>query len=168
MLATIHRAVVRSAPGSESRHRVCPFGGSHGAAGEIGHVIVTAGGALCSCGCVEGYAGRRSMAGVASAMVEAGRSTALFDIRGDEGKSKLTSKVWSRASSEGDEMAVELFDVAVDRVGVAVGSAGDHRLRAASVSRRGRAGLAPGGPRVRPTSSGRFLVRSPASRRPPT
>jgi glucokinase len=102
-----------------------PFGGSHGAAGEIGHVIVTAGGALCSCGrrgCVEGYAGRRSMAGVASAMVEAGRSTALFDIRDDEGKSKLTSKVWSRALSEGDEMAVELFDMAVDTLGVAVGS----------------------------------------------
>jgi glucokinase len=96
-----------------------PFTGSHGAAGEIGHVIVSAGGALCSCGrrgCVEGYAGRRSMAGVASAMVEAGRSTALFDIRDDEGKSRLTSKVWSRALSEGDEMAV-------DTLGVAVGSA---------------------------------------------
>lgn len=77
-----------------------PFAGSHGAAGEIGHVIVSAGGALCSCGrrgCVEGYAGRRSMAGVASAMVEAGRGTALFDIRDDEGKTKLTSKVWARA-----------------------------------------------------------------------
>jgi glucokinase len=103
-----------------------PFTGSHGAAGEIGHVIVSAGGALCSCGrrgCVEGYAGRRSMAGVASAMVEAGRSTALFDIRDDEGKSRLTSKVWSRALSEGDEMAVELFEMAVDTLGVAVGSA---------------------------------------------
>jgi glucokinase len=56
-------------------------------------------------------------------MVEAGRSTALFDIRDDEGKSRLTSKVWSRALSEGDEMAIELFEMAVDTLGVAVGSA---------------------------------------------
>ncbi len=103
-----------------------PFAGSRGAAGEIGHVVVTAGGALCSCGrrgCVEGYAGRRSMAGVASAMVDAGWRTALFDIRDDEGKTKLTSKVWARALSEGDELAVELFEMAVDTLGVAVGSA---------------------------------------------
>ena len=103
-----------------------PFTGSRGAAGEIGHVVVATGGALCSCGrrgCVEAYAGRRSMAGVASAMVEAGRSTALFDIRDDEGKAKLTSKVWARALADDDELAGELFDMAVEMLGVAVGSA---------------------------------------------
>lgn len=103
-----------------------PFNGSRGAAGEIGHVVVAAGGALCSCGrrgCVEAYAGRRSMAGVASAMVEAGRSTALFDIRDEEGKTKLTSKVWARALDDDDEMAGELFEMAVEMLGVAVGSA---------------------------------------------
>ena len=103
-----------------------PFHGSRGAAGEVGHVVVAAGGALCSCGrrgCAEAYAGRRSMAGVASAMVEAGRSTALFDIRDEEGKEKLTSKVWARALADGDELAGELFDMAVEMLGVAVGSA---------------------------------------------
>ena len=93
-----------------------PFSGSRGAAEEIGHVVVAAGGALCSCGrrgCVEGYAGRRSMAGVASAMVEAGRSTVLFDIRDQEGKTKLTSKVWARALAEDDELAGDDRDVAV-------------------------------------------------------
>lgn len=41
-----------------------PFDGAGGAAGEIGHIVVRAGGALCACGrrgCVEAYAGRRSM-----------------------------------------------------------------------------------------------------------
>ncbi len=62
------------------------------------------------------------MAGVAAAMVEAGRSTSLFRIRDDEGKTKLTSKVWAQALSEDDEPAGELFDMAVEMLGVAVGS----------------------------------------------
>ena len=103
-----------------------PFAGARGAAGEIGHVVVQAGGALCSCGrrgCAEAYAGRRSMRGAASAMVDAGRKTSLFDIRDDEGKSNLTSKVWAKALDEEDQLATELFNTALETVGVAVGSA---------------------------------------------
>jgi len=102
-----------------------PYDGSFGSAGEIGHVIVRAGGALCSCGrrgCVEAYAGRRMMAGAARAMVEAGRPTGLFDIQRDEGKSRPTSKVWARALDEEDELATQLFDAAIDAVAVGVGS----------------------------------------------
>lgn len=103
-----------------------PFDGSHGAAGEVGHMIVARGGALCSCGrrgCVEAYAGRRSMAGVVSTMVDAGRHTSLDHIREDEGKDKLTSKVWARALSEEDELATELFHMAVETLGAGIGSA---------------------------------------------
>lgn len=102
-----------------------PYNGSFGAAGEIGHMIVRAGGALCSCGrrgCVEAYAGRRTMASAARAMVEAGRSTALFDIQQDEGKERPTSKVWARALAEEDELATQLFDAAIDAIAVGVGS----------------------------------------------
>lgn len=102
-----------------------PYVGAMGGAGEIGHVIVRAGGALCTCGrrgCVEGYAGRRSMAGVVAAMVDAGRKTSLFDIRDDEGKTALTSRVWARALEEGDEVSTELFEVAVETIGIAVAS----------------------------------------------
>lgn len=102
-----------------------PYDRSFGAAGEIGHVIVHAGGALCSCGrrgCVEAYAGRRMMAGAAHAMVEAGRSTDLFEIQRDEGKSRPTSKVWARALEEEDELATQLFDAAIDAIAVGVGS----------------------------------------------
>ena len=103
-----------------------PFNGSRGAAGEIGHVIVREGGALCTCGrrgCVEAYAGRRSLSGVVSAMVDAGRSTEIYAIRDDEKKKKLTSKVWARALDEHDEVAEQLFDSAIDTLGVGVGSA---------------------------------------------
>ncbi len=103
-----------------------PFNGSRGAAGEIGHVVVLAGGALCTCGrrgCAEAYAGRRSMRGVASAMVDAGWETSLFDIRDEEGKTGLTSKVWSKALDGGDKLATMLFDTAIETLGIAVGSA---------------------------------------------
>ncbi|MDC0434328.1 ROK family protein [bacterium] len=102
-----------------------PFNGSRGAAGEIGHVVVKSGGALCGCsrrGCVEAYAGRRSMAAAAAAMVDAGRTTSLFDIRDDEGKEKLTSKVWARALEEEDELAIQLFDMAIEMLGLGVAS----------------------------------------------
>ena len=102
-----------------------PFHGSRGAAGELGHVIVAANGGLCSCGrrgCVEAYAGRRSMAGVVAAMVDVGRKTALYDIRDDAGKTQLTSKVWARALDEDDELAGQLIDLAVEMLGVGIGS----------------------------------------------
>jgi len=103
-----------------------PYVGSRGAAGEIGHVVVLAGGALCTCGrrgCAEAYAGRRSMRGVATSMVDAGWKTSLFTIRDDEGKSTLTSKVWAQALDGGDELAQKLFDTAIETLGIALGSA---------------------------------------------
>lgn len=102
-----------------------PYEGSRGAAGELGHVLVRPGGALCTCGrrgCIEAYAGRRSMAATAAAMVDAGRQTSLFTIRDDEGKSTLTSKVWARALDERDDLARQLFDVAVETLGIGVAS----------------------------------------------
>ncbi|UZJ24872.1 ROK family protein [Rhodococcus antarcticus] len=102
-----------------------PYTGARGAAGEIGHVVVLAGGALCSCGrrgCAEAYAGRRSMAGTAGSMVEAGRTTALFDIMEAEDKPTPTSKVWAQALDDGDELATTLFDGAIEHLGIAVGS----------------------------------------------
>ena len=102
-----------------------PFSGSLGSAGEIGHVVTHYGGALCTCGrrgCIEAYAGRRSLAAIVSAMVDAGRHTSLFEIQRQEQKSKLTSKVWARALEEGDELAVELFDMAIEVLAGGIGS----------------------------------------------
>ncbi len=102
-----------------------PFDGAGGAAGEIGHVVVRAGGALCSCGrrgCVEAYAGRRSMEHAVATMVAAGRRSALYDIRDEEGKKTLTSKVWARALAEQDPLACELFATAIETIGVGIGS----------------------------------------------
>ena len=62
------------------------------------------------------------MSGVVSAMVDAGRHTDLYDIRDDEDKTKLTSKVWARAMDENDELAIKVFDTGVETLGIAIGS----------------------------------------------
>jgi glucokinase len=102
-----------------------PYRGSLGAAGELGHVVVRADGALCHCGrrgCVEAYAGRRSMADAVRRITEGGRDSALFDIQEEEGKPRPTSKVWKRAFEEDDDVALQMFDEAVEALGVGIGS----------------------------------------------
>lgn len=102
-----------------------PYTGSRGAAGEVGHVIVRADGALCSCGrrgCVEAYAGRRLMSKTVRAIHESGRETSLFKIQQAEGKAQPTSKVWARALKEGDTLAREVFTAGISTLGMGIGS----------------------------------------------
>lgn len=102
-----------------------PFHGTSGAAGEFGHMTIDPTGPLCGCGhrgCIEAYAGRRSMTAAAQAIADAGRHTALFDIQRHEGKDHATSKVWARALEEHDEVATQLFDGAVEALGIGVAS----------------------------------------------
>lgn len=101
------------------------YEGIRGSAGEFGHICVRPGGAMCGCGrrgCVEAYAGRRSMSHAAEVWAANGRHTALFRIRDEKGKTALTSSVWSDALDEGDELTHRLIDDAVDALGVAIGS----------------------------------------------
>jgi glucokinase len=103
-----------------------PWNG-RGAAGEIGHVVVKRGGARCPCGrrgCMEAYAGRRTMEARARKLVEEeGARTVLFKIMEEKGRDRLTSGIWARAVERGDELAISLLEDAVDAIGVAVASA---------------------------------------------
>lgn len=102
-----------------------PYTGSLGSAGEIGHVIVRADGALCSCGrrgCVEAYAGRERMSETVRGLQKAGRKTRLFAIEDEEDKSRPTSKVWAKALEDGDEVAIEVFEEGIRVLGMGVGS----------------------------------------------
>ncbi|WP_328291274.1 ROK family protein [Kineococcus sp. NBC_00420] len=102
-----------------------PFHGARGGAGEIGHIVVREGGALCSCGrrgCVEAYAGRRSMTSAVRSMIEAGRTSVLEELRLEHDKSSMTSGVWRDALEADDELAIEVFATAVDTVGVGIGA----------------------------------------------
>src|SRR5918999_3575628 len=97
-----------------------------GAAAELGHVVVKVGGARCTCGrrgCLEAYAGRGSMEIRARHMHERGHKTDLFKIMEKRGRTRLQSGVWARALEQGDAMAIELIDRAVEALGAGVGSA---------------------------------------------
>jgi glucokinase len=97
-----------------------------GAGAEIGHVVVKIGGAECTCGrrgCMEAYAGRGSMEIRARREHKKGRKTELFKIMEKRGRTRLTSGVWARALDNGDELAIELVDRALEALGAGVASA---------------------------------------------
>jgi glucokinase len=97
-----------------------------GAAGEIGHMVVKRGGALCPCGrrgCMEAYAGRGAMEAKARDLVNRGHKTDLFKIMEKRGRTRLQSGIWARALERGDPMAVKLIDRAIEALGAGIASA---------------------------------------------
>lgn len=97
-----------------------------GGAGEIGHVVVRAGGRRCGCGrlgCMEAYAGRASMEARARKLQERGEKTDLFELMEKHGRTRLTSGIWARALEREDKVATAIIDEAVDMLGVGIASA---------------------------------------------
>lgn len=97
-----------------------------GIAGELGHVVVRQDGRRCPCGrlgCLEAYAGRAAMESRARELVSEGRSTELFDLMEQRGRTRLTSGIWARALDHGDALAHQLVDEAVEAIGTGVASA---------------------------------------------
>jgi glucokinase len=97
-----------------------------GGAGEIGHMVVRRGGALCTCGrrgCMEAYSGRAAMEARARRQADKGENTELFKIMKDRGRTRLTSSVWEHAYLQEDQLAVELIDRAVRALGAGIASA---------------------------------------------
>ena len=97
-----------------------------GAAGEIGHIVVRLGGARCPCGrrgCMEAYAGRAAMEARARRLSQDGERTVLFEIMEERGRDRLTSGVWARALEQGDTLAQDLIERAVNALGAGIGSA---------------------------------------------
>ena len=103
-----------------------PFEGSHGGAGELGHMIVRQGDEVCPCGrrgCVEAYAGRRAMELAAERSRAAGSPTLLFDVMADKGKSQATSGVFRTAFESGDRVVADLLEQAAHVLAAGIASA---------------------------------------------
>lgn len=103
-----------------------PFEGSHGGAGEFGHMIVRQGGAMCGCGrrgCVEAYAGRRAMETAAERALSGGRPTRLFAIAEEKGKDRVTSGVFKAAFEERDPLVMALLREAVEALAAGIANA---------------------------------------------
>jgi glucokinase len=95
-------------------------------AGEIGHMVVKMGGARCPCGrhgCMEAYAGRGAMEARARKELAGGAKTDLFKIMEKRGRTRLTSGVFARALDQGDRLAINLIDRAIEALGAGIASA---------------------------------------------
>jgi len=102
--------------------------GGRGSAGEIGHMVVEIDGRKCGCGrrgCLEAYAGRRSMEAHAKHLVEKGHKTKLFEIAEKKGKDHVTSGVIASALKKHDRMAANLLEEALQMLAVTMASAGN-------------------------------------------
>ncbi|MGH2862356.1 MAG: ROK family protein [Solirubrobacteraceae bacterium] len=97
-----------------------------GGAGEIGHMVIKRGGRRCPCGnegCVEAYAGRAAMEAHARNEIKDGRKSDLLKIMQHKQRERFTSAVWETAVENGDDLAVELIDGAVEALGAGAASA---------------------------------------------
>ncbi len=97
-----------------------------GRAGEIGHTLVRRGGARGLNGLngtVEAYAGRRAMEEKARREVKKGRKTKLFKLMKKHQKTHLTSAIWEHALNDGDELATDLLNRAVEALSAGIASA---------------------------------------------
>lgn len=99
------------------------YEGSHGGAGEFGHMVVRQGGAVCTCGrrgCVEAYAGRQAMENQARESLATDTPTMLFDIMEARGKQRATSAVFREALARADGVVTQLLDGAVTALAIGI------------------------------------------------
>lgn len=93
-------------------------------AGEIGHMKVKAGGAICGCGqsgCLEAYASKTAMVNRFKKAVEKGKKTVLTEMIGEEW-TKLNSTTFYKAYQQNDRLVVDEIHRAAKYCGIAAGS----------------------------------------------
>jgi glucokinase len=104
------------------------YTGLTGTAGEVGHMVIHAGGRICGCGgrgCLEAYASRTAITKVIMAEIHHGRSSLLADdaqrqLR--QGETIIRSGILANAIQLKDELTIEAVSEAADYLGIALGS----------------------------------------------
>jgi len=95
------------------------YGGTMGAAGEIGHLTIDEDGPLCNCGnrgCLEAFAGGYAIARQGQLLAKSGKRTLLADIQSD----KITALEVAEAARRGDLHAQEILRRAGTYIGIAI------------------------------------------------
>ena len=95
------------------------YGGTMGAAGEIGHLTIDENGPLCNCGnrgCLEAFAGGHAIARQGQALAKSGKRTLLSDIPLE----KITAFEVAEAARRGDLHAQEILRRAGTYTGIAI------------------------------------------------
>jgi glucokinase len=93
--------------------------GVSGAAGEAGHMTVSLGGRLCSCGnrgCLEAYASGTAIAAMSRQRLSEGTTSALSDLCGGDPE-RITAAMVTRAAREGDGLATGVLQEAARYLG---------------------------------------------------
>jgi len=101
------------------------YHGSHGGAGEVGHIKILADGPLCGCGrkgCAEGLASRTAMERDMRQAVDSGRASLVPGIMARLGRERMTSRVIQEALREGDPLMREILQRAQHCLGLLVAS----------------------------------------------
>lgn len=109
------------------------YAGAHGAAGELGHIVVRPGGLPCPCGqagCLESYASARAV-GSRYAELSGTTGATAFDVVTRAGTDPVAAAVWREAVealADGLVIAQALYDVRVLVLGGGLAEAGDALL----------------------------------------
>jgi glucokinase len=99
------------------------YHGAHGGAGEIGHMVVAAGGPRCGCGragCLESMAARDAVGRYVIADVARGRKTVLTEILHGDLRA-FTSRDLATAVAQGDAVAIRAGRHSARYTGLAIG-----------------------------------------------
>lgn len=95
------------------------YGGTTGAAGEIGHLTIDENGPLCNCGnhgCLEAFAGGDAIAKQGQALVKSGKRTLLSSLPLE----KITAQDVAEAARRGDLPAQEILRRSGTFIGIAI------------------------------------------------
>ena len=98
------------------------YSGCTGTAGEVGHMIIKAGGPQCSCGnygCLESLTSRKAIYRELERRMKAGETSLLSSDPDLEG---LRSRALRKAIKNGDKLVSSVVDEAAEYLGIAVGS----------------------------------------------
>jgi glucokinase len=93
--------------------------GAHGAAGELGHVVLDPAGPRCGCGargCLEAYASRTAIEAAIRAGVRGGESSGIVELNGGK-LDVIKSKVLARALRRRDPLVTRVMRAAAERLG---------------------------------------------------
>jgi glucokinase len=93
--------------------------GAHGAAAELGHIVIDPGGPLCGCGargCLEAYASRTAIERDIRAGAQASRPTDIAAINGGR-LDVIKSRVLAEALRRGDALVTDVMRAAAERLG---------------------------------------------------
>jgi glucokinase len=97
------------------------YRGERGAAGEVGHTVLSVKGPRCNCGqrgCVEMLASRTAMEREVRALIDAGHKSKVLKLMKQHNSERMTSSIVERALRDGDEVMRQVLHRAQKYIGL--------------------------------------------------